>query len=113
MVPALSSLPMPSSSAEDMDSCVLPAGQLILALNLDESGVTVPEGYLSFRAWWESLERVGLRPFAVHDRGDNLLEVRRVFCSHRFSVLTSTALGQYSFLNLRASHLFAHSTPRL
>ena len=108
MVSALASLPMPLSSAEDIDSWVLPVGQLILALQLDGGESTAPDGVSSFRAWWESLERVGLRPFAVQDRGDNVTEVGALrFIS--LQALTSTIAAQYSFLNLRAPHLFTHS----
>ena len=99
---------MPSLSAEDVDSWVLPLGQLILALKLDERSDAISEGYLNFRPWWESLERVGLRPFAVQDRGDDVLEVRRVCFSNLFHIILTYGTFQYSFLNIRPSLLFTH-----
>ena len=86
MVSALASLPMPTSSAEDIDSWVLPVGQLILGLRPSESNISTHD----FRAWWESLERVGLRPFAVHDREDEVLEVRTICHALCGQMLTCT-----------------------
>ena len=108
MVPALASLPMPSSD-DDIDSWVLPMGQLILALKLDERADAVPDGYAGFRAWWESLERVGLRPFAMQDLGDNTVEVSLSLLEPPTAYQPIADLPQYSFLNLRAPYLFTHS----
>ena len=90
MVSALASLPMPTSSAEDIDSWVLPVGQLILGLRPGEGNISTHHEYSSFRAWWESLERVGLRPFAVHDREDEVLEVRTICHALCGQLLTCT-----------------------
>ncbi|KZT63699.1 hypothetical protein DAEQUDRAFT_100093 [Daedalea quercina L-15889] len=90
MTRALASLPVPLLSKEDDAPWVLPVEQLVLVLRLGQGEAEVPEGFPSFCDWWESLERVGLRPFAVGVREDNMLE--------------------YSFFNIRALHSFAHSS---
>ncbi|KAH9838991.1 uncharacterized protein C8Q71DRAFT_489337 [Rhodofomes roseus] len=82
---ALASL---SSAGGDDDATVLPTAQLILTFRPSEDQTEMPQSYLGFRSWWESLERVGMRPSAVHWRDDGALE--------------------YTFMNIRA-FLLSHS----
>ncbi|KAH9932585.1 uncharacterized protein B0H18DRAFT_1115822 [Fomitopsis serialis] len=80
-VRALMSLPNLAPSTLGDDAQVLPVGQLVLVIRPEDHYDDMLDA-TAFHGLWESLERVGMRPFAVHERDDDAVE--------------------YSFLNIRA-----------
>jgi len=81
-VRALMSLPILAPTTLGADAQVLPVGQLVLVLRPEDHYDDMLVAHTGFRGLWESLERVGMRPFAVQERDDDAVE--------------------YSFLNIRA-----------